>query len=192
MGLPGDLRNVLGFTLKGGVSLKLVKMAGAVGLAAVLVRCVSTPVAPKAAITVRWQRLVTAAGETCDRCLNTQEEVGLAADTLRRCLRPLNIDVALQETPMTAEACARDVSQSNRVFVDDRSLEDWLGAEVGRSRCGSCCAQLGQEVHCRTVVVDGQAYEVIPARLIVRAGLLAAEAALARQPVGQPCCPPGK
>ena len=170
--------------------MKLVKIAGALVLAAILVGCISTPVGPKAAITVRWQRLVTEAGETCDRCQNTQEEVGLATDRLRRCLRPLNIEVALEETPMTAEACARDISQSNRVFVDDRSLEDWLGAEVGRSRCGSRCAQLGQDVHCRTVVVDGQTYEVIPAGLIVRAGLLAAEAVLARQPVGQPCCLP--
>ena len=170
--------------------MKLVKIAGALVLTAILVGCVSTPLGPKAAITVRWQRLVTEAGETCDRCLNTQEEVGLATDTLRRCLRPLNIEVALEETPMTPAACARDISQSNRIFLDDRALEDWLGAEVGKSPCGSCCAQIGQEVHCRTVVVDGRTYEVIPARLIVRAGLLAAEAALARQPVRQPCCPP--
>lgn len=165
------------------------KIAGVVAVGWILGGCVSMHTGPDAAIAVRWQRLVTEEGETCDRCRNTETEVELAADTLRRCLRPLNIAVALEETPMTPAACARDISQSNRIFVDDRPLEDWLGGEVGMSVCGSCCAQIGQEVQCRTVVVDGQVYEVIPARLIVRAGLLAAEAALARQPAAPSCCP---
>ena len=90
---------------------------------------------------------------------------------------------------MTPKECAKDTSQSNRVFVDGRSLADWLGGTVGMSPCESCCPELGPKVECRTLSVDGRTYEAIPATLIVRAGLRAAEASLARQPVTRPCCP---
>lgn len=113
----------------------------------------------------------------------------MAADMLRRCLRPLDMEVALEETPMTPEVCARDISQSNRIVVDDRPLADWLGGRIGMSACAPCCERLGEKVQCRTVTVDGQTYEAIPATLIVRAGLLAAEASLARVVAKKPCCP---
>ena len=78
--------------------------------------------------------------------------------------------------------------RSNRILIEGRSLEDWLGGEVGQSPCGSCCAEIGEEVECRTVKVDGTTYEVIPAELIVRAGLQAASE-LVQAPPPTPCCP---
>ena len=39
------------------------------------------------------------------------------------------------------------------------------------------------------LLAGGQTYEAIPAELIVRAGLLAAESSLAKQSVTKPCCP---
>lgn len=139
-------------------------------------------------LTIDWQRLVTKEGGTCDRCGGTQEELGKAVETLRESLRPLGIEVGYTERALTIEECAEDIVQSNRILVGDRTLEEWLCGEVGQSPCGSCCSAIGQEVECRTVCVDGSTYDVIPAELIVRAGLLAASHMLGA-PTPDSCCP---
>ncbi|MFH1277325.1 MAG: DUF2703 domain-containing protein [Candidatus Eisenbacteria bacterium] len=135
-----------------------------------------------------WQRLVTEDDATCDRCSGTQEELRQAAAALRKSLGPLGIEVAYVEQALSREECAADILRSNRILIQDRPLEDWLGGEMGASTCGSCCEALGEQVECRTASVDGVTYEVIPVRLIVRAGLLAASN-LMRPPSSSPCCP---
>lgn len=137
---------------------------------------------------IRWQRLVGEEGGTCDRCGGTQRELRHAYESLKASLRPLGINVVLVEQALTAQECAEDISRSNRIWIGDRLLEEWLGAQVGRSHCASCCSELGEDVECRTVTVDGNTYEVVPAELIVKAGLLAASEVLAAQSPG-PCCP---
>jgi len=139
-------------------------------------------------MTVRWQRLVREDGSTCSRCGGTEEEFRAAVASLREALRPLGIEVAAAEVALSSEECAADIMQSNRIWIEDRPLEEWLGAEVGASLCGACCPGLDDEVECRTVSVDGTTYEVVPARLIVRAGLVAASGLLARDSAGA-CCP---
>ncbi len=151
-----------------------------------LAACSARQIAPEQTLTIRWQRLVDDAGETCERCALTQREVRLAADVLWRSLRPLNVKVALKEVPMSPEEVARNTAQSNRIWLNDRTLEDWLGAKVGMSCCDTTCAELGEKAECRTLVVGDQTYEAIPALLIVRAGLLAAEVQLAKQLLRQP------
>ena len=139
-------------------------------------------------LTVEWQRLVTEEGETCDRCGGTQEELDKALEVLRASLSSLGIEVALEQSALTTEECAADIMQSNRIVIGGRALEEWVSGEVGQSICGSCCGAIGEEVECRTVTVDGNTYEVIPAELIVRAGLMAASE-LMRIPSESSCCP---
>ncbi len=139
-------------------------------------------------LTVNWQRLVTEDGQTCDCCGGTQEELRKAIGTLRESLRPLGIEVASVQEALSTEECAADIIGSNRILIEGRSLEEWLGGEVGQSPCESCCTAIGEDVDCRTVNVDGTTYEVIPAQLIVRAGLLAASQ-LMQAPLPSPCCP---
>ncbi len=161
------------------------------GAANMLSGCASPLAGRQQTLTVKWQRLVNEAGDTCQRCFDTQREVRVAADILGRSLRPLNMRVRVEERPMSPETVAKDTSQSNRIFVDGRSLADWLGGTIGMSPCTSCCPDLGPNVTCRTLTVDGKSYEAIPATLIVRAGLRAADNALARRPLTQPCCAKG-
>lgn len=139
-------------------------------------------------LTIRWQRLVTEDGRTCDRCGGTQEELRKAVESLRQSLGPLGIQVALVEEDLSPQECARDITESNRIWIQDRPLEAWVGAEVGTSPCGSCCSELGDGAECRTVSVDSRTYEVIPAELIVKAGLLAASEVL-QLPSSNACCP---
>ena len=140
-------------------------------------------------LTVRWQRLVDEEGQTCKRCGSTEKEVQEAIASLRKSLGALGIDVVLEKKALSPEVCAKDISQSNRIWVGKRTLEEWLGAQVGKSPCGSCPADLGEKVECRTVTVGGKTYETIPAELIIKAGLVAGSQ-LVETPSGESCCPP--
>ena len=140
-------------------------------------------------LTIRWQRLVDEGSQTCQRCGSTGKEVQKAFHSLKQSLAPLGIKVSLEEKALDPETCAKDISQSNRIWIGERPLEDWLDAKVGKSPCANCCAELGSNVECRTVEVEGKTYEVIPADLIVKAGLLAASQLLGGGP-SEPCNAP--
>ncbi|MFH0732883.1 MAG: DUF2703 domain-containing protein [Candidatus Omnitrophota bacterium] len=123
---------------------------------------------------IEWQRLVDEKGQTCQRCGSTEKEVKKAFQSLKQSLAPLEIKVTLEKKALDPSIFAKDVIQSNRILIGGRPLEEWLGAQVGKSPCEFCCAELGDKAECRTVEVGGQIYETIPANLIVQAGLLAA------------------
>lgn len=125
-------------------------------------------------LTIKWQRLVGDTGQTCDRCGSTQDEVHKAHALLRKSLASLGIDVVLEEKALDKVAAAKNISESNRIWVAGKSLETWLGAKTGASDCTSCGSLCGSNVECRTVVVGGSTYESIPSKLIIKAGLLAA------------------
>lgn len=125
-------------------------------------------------LTIRWQRLLDEKDQTCERCGSTEQELQKAFQSLKESLAPLGIEVALEKKALDPATCAKDVTQSNRIWIGERALEDWLGGKVGKSVCGFCCAELGDNVECRTVTVGGETYEAIPAQLIIKAGLLAA------------------
>jgi len=137
---------------------------------------------------ITWQRLVDEKGQTCQRCGSTEKELQKAFQSLKKSLAPLGIRVALEKKTLDPATCAKDISQSNRIWLGEQTLEEWLDAQVGKSLCGFCCAELGDQVECRTVEVEGQVYETIPAKLIIRAGLLAA-ADLYEEPSTKSCCP---
>ena len=141
-------------------------------------------------LAIEWQRLIDAKGETCDRCGGTEKELRKAIAMLKRSLKPLGIKVALQKKSIGAEA-VKDIIDSNRILIAGKTLEFWLDAKVGSSACGSCCAKLGETVECRTTTVDEKTYEVIPAELIVKAGLKAASEVVTA-PAQSLCCPKAK
>ncbi len=128
-------------------------------------------------LTIRWQRLVSPQGETCDRCASTQLELERAMKTLTDALRPLDIEPRLQVSEIDQAAFAVDPAESNRIWVADKPLENWITAGVGSSRCCSVCG----ESECRTVEVGGGSFEVIPEQLILKAALTAAAAMLGEE-----------
>lgn len=137
---------------------------------------------------IKWQRLVDERGKTCERCGATEKEVQRAFQKLKRCLAPLGIKVTLEEKTLSPTECAKDISQSNRIWVGRQLLEEWLRARVGKSPCDTCCEKLGDDVECRTIKLGEQVYETIPAELILKAGLLAASELIVVQH-GKSCCP---
>lgn len=117
-------------------------------------------------LVIRWQRLVSG-GKTCPRCSSTGEELDEAVRTLRQSLEPLGVEVRLEKEELDEDSFGRDPSSSNRIWFNDRSLEECIGGTIGHSRCCDVCGP----VECRTVSVGGEVHETIPSGIIVRAGL---------------------
>lgn len=137
---------------------------------------------------IKWQRVVYDGDKTCERCGATGKELHAAIEKLKTSLKPLGIEVVLEEKALSIDACAKDISQSNRIWIAERPLEEWLGAKVGKSLCSTCCGELGENVECRTVEIGGKIYEVIPANLVLQAGLLAAREIVRERSTSAPCC----
>jgi len=116
-----------------------------------------------------WQRLVSSDGKTCDRCSATHQEMQQAVSKLKVTLRPLGIEPTLEVREIDEQSFKANPSESNRIWIAGRPMEEWLGARVGSSRCCSVCG----ESECRTVEVEGTTFEAIPERLFLRAALIA-------------------
>ena len=117
-----------------------------------------------------WQRLVNAQGRTCPRCHATGDEVQRAVERLKAALVPLGIEPVLKTIELDEAAFLAKPSESNRIWIAGKPLEEWLEGQTGSSRC---CNECGDN-DCRTVEMGGATYEVIPEDLLVRAGVIAA------------------
>ena len=131
---------------------------------------------------IRWQRLLMD-GATCPRCGSTEAEVEKATAALGRSLSPLGIDVVLEKGELSVKEFKQDTLQSNRIWLNGRLLEEWIGGATGQSECCDVCGPSD----CRTVSVGDEVYETIPAEIIVKAGLLAGAELLGQDAGG--CCP---
>lgn len=138
-------------------------------------------------VKILWQRLVDERGQTCDRCGTTETAVEEAVQKLKRSLKKLGIGVVLEKKTLSPSTFLKDPLESNRIWVAGEPIEKWLSATSGQSKCCSTCG----DSDCRTVTVDGKAYEAIPAELIVKAGLLAGAQLLRSDPSGA-CCTPAE
>jgi len=93
----------------------------------------------------------------------------LAVSKLKDALRPLDIEPTFEIREIGEEAFKASPSESNRIWIAGRPMEEWLGARVGSSRCCSVCG----ESECRTVEVEGTTFEAIPEKLFLKAALTA-------------------
>lgn len=118
---------------------------------------------------IKWQRLISA-GDTCPRCGSTEEGLEKAVSVLKQSLAPLGIEVILEKEELSVAEFKKDPLQSNRIWINNHLVEDWI---EGRSGHSPCCDVCGPD-ECRTIEVEGQIYETIPAGIIIKAGLSAA------------------
>lgn len=119
---------------------------------------------------IEWQRLLDDDKKTCPRCGSTEQEVERAVVELNRELEPFEINVSLVKKSIDSVSFKKDALQSNKILIAGKTLEEWLGAATGQSRCCEVCS----DAECRTVEYADQTHETVPADLIVKAGLLAA------------------
>jgi hypothetical protein len=121
-------------------------------------------------LVIEWQRLLDEQKETCPRCGSTEQEVEKAVEELNQTLAPSDIAVNLVKKTIDPETFKKDPLQSNKILIAGKTLEEWLGATRGQSKCCETCG----DADCRTLEYDGDIHETIPAELIVRAGITAA------------------
>ena len=121
-------------------------------------------------LTIRWQRLVNESGQTCARCGETGDTVTTAFHKLKKTLAELEIEVFLIKEKLDFSTFSKDPLQSNRIWIGEKPIEEWLGATVGKSQCCDACG----DSECRTISIGQNAFEKIPENLIIKAGLLAA------------------
>ncbi|HET9996707.1 MAG TPA: DUF2703 domain-containing protein [Nocardioides sp.] len=124
-------------------------------------------------LAIRWQRLVKN-GRTCTRCGDTEDEVRSATVRLWEVLAPLGIEPHLEVGEVDESAFLERPVESNRIWIADRPMEDWLSGTVGSSPCCSVCG----DADCRTVEISGTTFEAIPEWLIIKAALIAVAASL--------------
>lgn len=120
-----------------------------------------------------WKRLVVD-GQTCVRCGGTLEQLQRAIEKLEAALRPLGIQPVFDIQVIDEPTFKTQPSESNRIWIAGKPMEEWLGADVGMSRCCSVCG----ESDCRTLKFAGQTFETVPADLVIKAGLIAAASEL--------------
>lgn len=118
---------------------------------------------------VKWQRLLHD-GETCPRCKSTGDEVEKAVGILKESLKPVNIEVVLEKEALTDKQFKNDTLESNRIWINEIPIEDYIGGKVGQSTCCDVCGPH----ECRTVNVGKEVLETIPFDTIVKAALIAA------------------
>jgi hypothetical protein len=171
---------------KGKVFMKRAKMRliFMVSLFICLVGCASSEKgdAQMKPLKIKWQRLISQ-GETCPRCGSTEKEVDMAVSKLRQSLAPLGFEVRLETTALSVSEFKKDPLQSNQIWIDNRPLESWVEGRIDKSPCSGACGAL----ECRTLEVNGKAYETIPADIIIQAGLLAAIEILKNEPIRASC-----
>lgn len=131
---------------------------------------------------VIWQRLVSSKGTTCARCHNTGEEIVRAIESLRLRLEPLGVIPVLEMRELDETEFLKQPSESNRIWIAGKPLEEWINGQTGSSRC---CDECGDN-DCRTIEVGEATYEIIPEGLLVRAALAAASQMLDSTPQDTP------
>ncbi len=132
-------------------------------------------------LVIEWQRLLDEEKQTCPRCCSTELEVEKAVEELNSVLSAHDIIVSLTKKSIDPETFKKDVLQSNRILIGGKTLEKWLGATTGQSKCCDVCG----DSECRTVEYAGDRHEAIPAELIVRAAMTAAAYLFKLQPPAQ-------
>jgi hypothetical protein len=146
-------------------------------------------------LTIAWHKVTEDDGTVCDLSTRTQQVVEQAAKDLRRTLAPNGIDVAVETiTPAKVEGSQ---CLCNRVLVQGRFVDEWLGADVVKAPCSGCAdrgacpksAESGSACAGQTAMAyQGNTYEIVPANLLMMAGLIAA-ADMSGQVVSYGACP---
>lgn len=90
-------------------------------------------------------------GQTSGRCTDTVESARIAVHQLQADLEPLGVTVTLIEH----DAVSDDLSDSNSVMINGRSVEEWIGAERVLTVCGPCGDLLGKPVSCGAISIEG-------------------------------------
>lgn len=121
---------------------------------------------PPNKLKIEWKHL-DVAGDTCNRCYDTGENLYNEVKRLNRSLQPRGIEVEFIETKLDDT----QIPQSNVLLFNGVPIEEVLDIKVAENYCESCTDLLGTDTYCRTIIYEGNEYEDIPAKAIREAAL---------------------
>ena len=131
-------------------------------------------------ISLAWHKVNGEDGSVCELSLATQQMVDQASVELSQALAANNIEVAVQT--LTPEKVEGGECLCNRVLVQDRFVDEWLGARLVKTACSGCpnqakCAETAEPDGCGgqyEIIYQGENHRIVPSDLIVTAGIIAA------------------
>lgn len=129
-------------------------------------------------LVIRWQHAVCQNDNPCERCINTPLEIQQAFDDLKTSLSGLGITVTLEEKKIK--------HHDDHLFINDRDVVDLLKGERVKTACANCFDDKGNPRTCNSLKLGDDVFEVIPAELIIKAGLVAASELITAAPEA-PC-----
>jgi uncharacterized protein DUF2703 len=88
---------------------------------------------------IKWHRLISDE-ETCPRCgFQRRKSLERLYPTLKQSLAPLWIEVILEKEELSIAEFKKEPLQSNRIWINNRLLEDWVEGKVGHIPCCDVC-----------------------------------------------------
>lgn len=129
-------------------------------------------------LVICWQHVVCQNDDPCERCINTPLEIQQAFEDLKSSLAGLGITVTYEEKKIT--------EHDEHIYINDRDIIDLIKGEHVTTTCAECLDDQGNPRTCNALKLGEDTYEVIPAELIVKAGLTAASELITAEP--QPPC----
>lgn len=122
----------------------------------------------KKELVIKWQRLMYN-GETCPRCSDTEKEIKKAIDALKKICENSNIKLKFKKEKITKKEFEKNPLESNRIFINNKPIENYINAKTGKSKCCNICGN----TDCRTIIVKKNQFEVISSDIIIQAALTA-------------------
>ncbi|MDF2942285.1 MAG: hypothetical protein K0S01_1143 [Herbinix sp.] len=113
---------------------------------------------------IEWKHL-DVAGDTCDRCYDTGENLNQEIKRLNKVLQSKEINVEFIDTKLDDN----HIAQSNLILFNGVPIEEILDITVSESYCESCTVLLGKDIYCRAITFEGNEYDEIPAKAIRKA-----------------------
>jgi hypothetical protein len=115
---------------------------------------------------IRWEYTPCQSENPCERCATEPQEIKYAVEKLHAALQQLDIKVVFDKLT--------DDVDNERLIINGMPLEELVNATLVKRQCGSCPGTDGEEKTYSALELNGIVYEIIPADLIIQAGLRAA------------------
>jgi len=129
-------------------------------------------------LVIHWRHAVCQNENPCERCINTPLEIQQAYENLKESLAGLGIVVTFEEKKIK--------EHDDHIYINDRDITDLLEGETIKTACMNCLDDKGDPRTCNSLKLGDNTYEVIPAELIIKAGLVAASELVTAAP--EPPC----
>src|SRR4030042_6483476 len=105
-------------------------------------------------ITIEWLYYAKK-GKTCNRCADTQGNLDIAAQELRKELKPKGVKIKLIKKILPKSK----IPESNIILIDGVPIEHILpNTTNSESECCSCGDLCGKPTNCRTINQDGNVF----------------------------------